>query len=118
MSLERLKELTAGRPVRVTEEASDEQKVRKFFRAAEKAVDQLNSLVHGNELKVLVKSGGLPETESKEMRDTFDKFHDAFLDLQMSLMMDFQHPDEPGYGLRDGEDPDVEPKGYGSHDRK
>lgn len=96
--MKRLQELTAQQRIDEAPAGTDaERKIRKWVKNAEAPVDQLNAIVHGNTLKTLLKEGGFPETESKDMRDKFDAFHDAFLDLVQGVLTEFgEMPDEPG----------------------
>ena len=68
-----------------------------------KRIDDLNKIVHGpiingvqrkSTLAKMLEDGGFPETESKAMREAFDKFADAFLDLEMAMMIRFNMEDE------------------------
>ena len=68
-----------------------------------KRIDDLDKIVHGpivngvrrkSTLAKMLEDGGFPETESKAMREAFDKFVDAFLEIEMALMSHFYMEDE------------------------
>lgn len=69
----------------------------------EERINSVDTLVNGpivngdrrkSTLAKMLADGGFPETESKAMRDAFDKFADAFLDLEMAMMSRFYMEDE------------------------